>query len=57
MPGAQTIRPVVQADRAQWEPLWEGYNRFYERKLAADITDTTWSRFFDPSEPVYALVA
>jgi GNAT superfamily N-acetyltransferase len=56
MPGIQT-RSVVQADRPRWEPLWEGYNRFYERKLPADITDKTWSRFLDRDEPVYALVA
>ena len=57
MPNRPTIRPVAQRDRSEWEPLWEGYNRFYERKLPADITDTTWSRFFDPAEPVHALVA
>ena len=57
MPNRPTIRPVAQRDRSEWEPLWEGYNRFYQRKLPADITDTTWSRFFDPAEPVHALVA
>lgn len=57
MPGTPTIRPVTRADRAGWEPLWAGYNRFYGRELPADITDTTWSRFFDPAEPVHALVA
>jgi GNAT superfamily N-acetyltransferase len=57
VPDTPTIRPVAQTDRAEWEPLWEGYNRFYERKLLADITDKTWSRFFDPAEPVHALVA
>lgn len=57
MPGTPTVRPVAQTDRAGWEPLWEGYNRFYGRQLPAEITDTTWSRFFDPDEPVHALVA
>ena len=57
MPGTPTIRSVIHTDRAGWEPLWEGYNRFYERWLPADITDTTWSRFFDPAEPVHGLVA
>ena len=56
MPGVQT-RSVAQADRPRWEALWAGYNRFYGRELPADITDTTWSRFFDPAEPVHALVA
>ena len=51
------IRSVAPADRPQWQPLWEGYNTFYERTVAADVTATTWSRFFDAYEPVHALVA
>ena len=57
MRGSWIVRPVAPGDRAQWEPLWAGYNTFYERTLPADITDTTWSRFFDAGEPVHALVA
>jgi GNAT superfamily N-acetyltransferase len=38
-----------------------GYNAFYGREgataLAPEITMATWSRFFDPNEPVFALVA
>jgi GNAT superfamily N-acetyltransferase len=56
-----TIRTVAQGDYAQWLPLWDGYNAFYERSgptaLAPDITAMTWSRFFDAYEPVHALVA
>jgi GNAT superfamily N-acetyltransferase len=48
---------VEPGDRAAWEPLWEGYNRFYGRRLPAEITTVTWARFFDPREPVHALVA
>ncbi|HVH41850.1 MAG TPA: GNAT family N-acetyltransferase [Labilithrix sp.] len=51
------IRRVERTDRAQWEPLWEGYNAFYERTIATEITNTTWGRFFDTYEPVHALVA
>lgn len=52
------IRPIERDDFSQWQILWEGYNRFYGRtKLLAEITKTTWTRFFDSSEPVYALVA
>jgi GNAT superfamily N-acetyltransferase len=54
---ALTVRPVAQTDFAQWAPLWEGYNTFYERTLPAEITRMTWSRFFDSYEPVHALVA
>ena len=52
-----TVRPIERRDRQQWEPLWEGYNTFYERTIPAAITDTTWGRFFDAYEPVRALVA
>jgi GNAT superfamily N-acetyltransferase len=53
----ELVRPVAQADFAQWLPLWEGYNTFYERTLPAEITQMTWSRFFDGYEPVHAAVA
>jgi GNAT superfamily N-acetyltransferase len=53
-----TVRAVAPADLPRWLPLWEGYNRFYGRDaLAAEITRTTWTRFFDADEPVHALVA
>jgi GNAT superfamily N-acetyltransferase len=56
-----TIRHVADADFAGWLPLWDGYNAFYGREgptaLPRSITDRTWRRFLDPSEPVFALVA
>ena len=52
------IRPLRPDDRAQWQPLWDGYNLFYERpNFPAEITDTSWARFFDPAEPMFAAVA
>ncbi len=61
MPGDLTIRPVARQDFAQWLPLWDGYNAFYQRSgptaLDPEITRTTWQRFFDAYEPVHALVA
>jgi len=61
MRDAVAIRGVVDADFAQWLPLWDGYNRFYGRSgataLPVAITRTTWSRFLDDAEPVHALVA
>lgn len=56
-----TTRPLAQDDYAVWRPLWDGYNAFYgrhgETALAEEVTQTTWRRFFDPAEPVFALVA
>lgn len=56
-----TVRPIVQADKADWRFLFDGYNAFYGRSgdtaLASEIVETTWERFFDDDEPVFALVA
>lgn len=58
---ALVVRSVTRADFDRWLPLWDGYNAFYGRSgptaLAAEITAATWERFFDPYEPVFALVA
>jgi GNAT superfamily N-acetyltransferase len=55
------IRPLLRDDRAQWSVLWDGYNAFYGRSgstaLPDAITESTWERFFNPAEPVHALVA
>lgn len=55
------VRDAARSDYAQWLPLWDGYNAFYERvgptALPREITQTTWARFFDSAEPVHALVA
>lgn len=56
-----TVRPAEGRDYDQWAVLWDGYNQFYGRSgptaLDPQITRATWSRFFDPAEPVHALVA
>lgn len=55
------VRPIRPTDFDAWKPLWDGYNAFYGRKdetaLPGEVTDATWRRFFDPNEPVFALVA
>ena len=61
MSAAPIIRFVAATDFPQWLVLWEGYNRFYGRfdatALPAQITESTWSRFLNADEPMYALVA
>ena len=56
-----TVRAPREADFEAWLPLWNGYNAFYGREgstaLDPEVTKATWRRFFDPDEPVYALVA
>jgi|SRR6516162_3742078 GNAT superfamily N-acetyltransferase len=52
------IRSVTSEDFSQWAALWQGYNEFYGRPdFAIEITRLTWSRFFDASESVHALIA
>ncbi|MGZ6018457.1 MAG: N-acetyltransferase family protein [Phenylobacterium sp.] len=61
MAGEVTIRALAPGDHDAWLPLWDGYNAFYGRSgptaLDPAITRVTWDRFFDPAEPVHALVA
>jgi GNAT superfamily N-acetyltransferase len=61
MPQAIEVRRVREDDFQAWLELWDGYNVFYGRSretaLPLEITQTTWSRFFDSSEPMHALVA
>ena len=55
------VRALQETDFEAWLPLWNGYNAFYGREgataLDPEITKTTWRRFFDPTEPVFALIA
>jgi GNAT superfamily N-acetyltransferase len=55
------VRPVRRDDFAAWKELWDGYNAFYGRagdtSLAPEVTQMTWSRFFDSHEPMHAFVA
>jgi len=55
------IRFAKPGDYQQWLPLWDGYNRFYGRfdqtALPIEVTQSTWRRFLEASEPMHALVA
>jgi GNAT superfamily N-acetyltransferase len=61
MAAAVKIRDLERTDYDAWLPLWNGYNAFYGRSgptaLPDEITATTWQRFFDDDEPMFALVA
>jgi GNAT superfamily N-acetyltransferase len=51
------VRALEREDRAQWTPLWRGYLDFYRASSSDEVADATFSRIFDPLEPVHALVA
>ena len=52
-----TVRPLQVTDRDAWEPLWAGYQAFYEVTIPVATTDATWQAFHDPAVPMHALGA
>src|SRR5579859_282325 len=40
-----------------WLPLWHGYQAFYQVDIAEAVTQSTWSRMLDPSEPMHGALA
>ncbi len=51
------IRPFTADDRAVWEPLWAGYQDFYQVVIPPEVTDVTWTRLLDPAEPMWGALA
>lgn len=51
------VRPAAESDRAQWEPLWQGYLEFYQSSLEPEITDLLWRRILDPDDGIQCRVA
>ncbi len=47
------IRPLRPDERDAWQPLWKGYQEYYETNLD-DVTDSLWQRLMgeDPDGPV-----
>jgi GNAT superfamily N-acetyltransferase len=61
MNGQVAVRGLERDDFGRWKTLWDGYNAFYGRTgstaLPNEVTEMTWSRFFDAYEPLHAVVA
>jgi GNAT superfamily N-acetyltransferase len=36
------FRPIARGDRKLWEPLWLGYQEFYERTASNELTEFAW---------------
>ena len=51
------VRPLVEDERASWEPLWKGYQAFYQVMLSDETTAVTRARLQDPAEPMFVLGA
>ena len=52
-----TIRAIRADERADWEPLWKGYQAFYKVVISEQTTAVTWARLHDPAEPMDVLGA
>jgi GNAT superfamily N-acetyltransferase len=51
------IRQVNADDHAAWLPLWLAYLHFYNTELPDAVTQSTWQRMLDPSEPTHGALA
>lgn len=51
------VRDVVAADHDAWLPLWRGYQSFYLVDIPDTVSATTWARFLDPAQPIWAALA
>ncbi len=51
------IRPIEPHDQPQWLDMWHGYLAFYEVALDDATTQALWSRLFDPTSGIRALIA
>lgn len=51
------IRELAFDDQPAWLQLWRGYQAFYKVDIAEAVTQSTWSRMLDPSEPVHGRLA
>lgn len=52
-----TISALTADDRHDWQPLWEGYLRFYEHSLSAAVTTAMYTRILDDSFAMYGAIA
>ena len=51
------IKAVTPTDHDQWLPLWQAYLHFYKTELPTEVSQSTWQRFLDPSEPTHLALA
>jgi GNAT superfamily N-acetyltransferase len=52
-----TVRPLTPADRADWEPLWAGYLRFYRAEPTPAWSERTFTALTGGDERMAGLLA
>lgn len=53
----KSIRPLTASDKSSWNPLWQGYLKFYKTALSDEQSELTWQRLLDPNFNLFCLVA
>ncbi|MDV7271802.1 N-acetyltransferase family protein [Shimia sp. W99] len=51
------IRRIKEADKAEWQMLWCGYNAFYEREVEDRTTDRVWDALKGKTGEPFCFVA
>ena len=51
------IKTGAADDYPAWLQLWRGYQAFYKVDIADAVTQATWSRLLDQSEPMHGALA
>ncbi len=52
-----SLRTLSAADRAAWQPLWQGYLTFYKASVPPDVSDVTFRRLTGGLEPMGGILA
>lgn len=52
-----TLNPVTEADKEAWLGLWAQYLIFYKTDISDAVTELSWKRLLDPSEPMGCILA
>lgn len=55
--GEWVVRALRADEKEKWWPLWRGYQQFYGVEIPDEVSDLTWARFHDSSEPMHAMGA
>ncbi len=53
--GGEALPVAEPADRAAWEPLWQGYLTYYKAALPDEVTADAWNRLVDPEGELIGL--
>ena len=53
----KVIRRAKEADKAEWQRLWRGYNAFYERDVESRTTERVWEALQEGTGEPFGFIA